>query len=220
MSSSPAVPEPGHLRASDADRERVADVLRQAAGDGRLTMDELDERLDAAYAAKTYAELEPITHDLPGTAGAAYVPAVSAAPAGGVRRYGGEAASNVGVAVLGGFSRRGNWLVPKRFTAFAFMSGIELDMRDANFVEQTVTIQVTAIMAAVEITVPEDAIVRVTGVGIMGAFDDATSAPETVGGPTITVSGLSFMGAVAVKRRPPKQPKRDKLNAKRTGEIE
>jgi Domain of unknown function (DUF1707) len=217
MSSSPAVPEPGHLRASDADRERVADVLRDAAGDGRLTMDELDERLDAVYAAKTYAELEPITHDLPGTAGTAYVPAVSA---GGVRRYGGEAASNVGIAVLGGFSRRGNWLVPKSFTTFAFMSGIELDMRDANFVEQAVTVHVTAIMGAVEITVPEDAIVRVTGVGIMGAFDDATSAPETVGGPTITVSGLSFMGAVAVKRRPPKQSKRDKLNAKRTGEIE
>ena len=66
MSSSPAVPDPRHLRASDADRERIANVLREAAGDGRLTMAELDERLDAVYAAKTYAELEPITHDLPG----------------------------------------------------------------------------------------------------------------------------------------------------------
>ncbi len=76
MSSSPAVPEPRNLRASDADRERVANVLREAAGDGRLTMDELDERLDAVYAAKTYAELEPITHDLP-DAGAAHAPAPS-----------------------------------------------------------------------------------------------------------------------------------------------
>ncbi|HTB56138.1 MAG TPA: DUF1707 domain-containing protein, partial [Trebonia sp.] len=59
MDSPPAVPDKGSLRASDADRERVAEVIRQAAGDGRLTMEELDERLDAVYAAKTYAELEP-----------------------------------------------------------------------------------------------------------------------------------------------------------------
>ena len=76
--STPAVPEPRNMRASDADRERVANVLREAAGDGRLTMDELDERLDAVYAAKTYAELEPITHDLP-DAGAAPVPVPSRA---------------------------------------------------------------------------------------------------------------------------------------------
>jgi hypothetical protein len=51
MSSPPAVPDRGNLRASDTDRERVAEVLREAAGDGRLTLEELDERLDAVYAA-------------------------------------------------------------------------------------------------------------------------------------------------------------------------
>ena len=51
MSSPPAVPDHGNLRASDADRERVAEVLRAAAGDGRLTLEELDERLDAVFAA-------------------------------------------------------------------------------------------------------------------------------------------------------------------------
>ena len=73
MSGPPAVPDRGNLRASDADRERVANTLREAAGDGRLTMEELDERLDAVYAAKTYAELEPITRDLP-AAGTAHAP--------------------------------------------------------------------------------------------------------------------------------------------------
>jgi Domain of unknown function (DUF1707) len=227
MSSSPAVPEPRNMRASDADRERVADVLREAAGDGRLTMDELDERLDAVFAAKTYAELEPITHDLPSTTGAAYVPASTApafapafAPAGGARRYGGEASSHIGVAILSGFSRRGNWLVPKKFTTFALMGGIELDLRDANFSEPTVTVYVTAIMSGVEITVPEDAIVRVRGIGIMGAFDDTTTEPATAGGPTITVSGVALMGAVAIRRRPPRKPKRDKLDASRVRELE
>jgi hypothetical protein len=63
----------GQLRASDADRELAAQTLRQAAVDGRLTMDELDQRLEAAYAAKTYAELEKLTEDLPATGVAAPV---------------------------------------------------------------------------------------------------------------------------------------------------
>ena len=53
------------LRVSDADRNKVADLLRDAAGEGRIDLDELEERLEATYAAKTYADLVPITHDLP-----------------------------------------------------------------------------------------------------------------------------------------------------------
>ena len=125
MSSPPAVPDRGNLRASDADRERVADILRQAAGDGRLTMEELDERLDSVYAAKTYAELEPVTKDLP-LAGTAHVPAPAPVPAGDVNRVGGEPSSHGAVAIMGGFSRKGTWVVPKDFTAVAIMGGGEI----------------------------------------------------------------------------------------------
>src|SRR5580693_8295117 len=65
MSQPPADADPASLRASDKDRESAAEVLREAAGEGRLSMAELDERLDAVYQAKTYAELEPILGDLP-----------------------------------------------------------------------------------------------------------------------------------------------------------
>ena len=171
MSSSPAVPDPQHLRASDADRERVAETLREAAGDGRLTMDELDERLDAVYAAKTYAELVPITQDLPDHSGAAYVPAPSRPAAGDVRQYGGEPTSHTAVAILGGFSRKGDWVVPKTFNAFMLLGGGEIDLRDARFAEREVSIHVVAILGGCEITVPEDATVNVNGVGIMGAFE-------------------------------------------------
>src|ERR1700728_3460100 len=115
MSGPPAVPDRGNLRASDADRERVAEVLRQAAGDGRLTMEELDERLDAVYAAKTYAELEPITRDLPQTPGGA-APPPARFRSGGRQRYGGEPTSHGAFAIMGGFSRRGDWVVPEEFT--------------------------------------------------------------------------------------------------------
>ena len=49
------------MRISDADRHQVAEILRQAAGEGRIDIDELDERLEATYAARTYADLVPIT---------------------------------------------------------------------------------------------------------------------------------------------------------------
>ncbi len=57
--------DPALLRVSDEDRHKVAEILRDAAGDGRIDLDELDERLEATYAAKTYADLVPITVDLP-----------------------------------------------------------------------------------------------------------------------------------------------------------
>ena len=222
MSSSPAVPDPQHLRASDADRERVAETLRQAAGDGRLTMDELDERLDAVYAAKTYAELVPVTQDLPDHAGAASVPAPSrAAASGDVRQYGGEATSHTAVAILGGFSRKGDWVVPKTFNAFMLLGGGELDLRDARFAEREVSIHVVAILGGCEITVPEDATVNVNGVGIMGAFEhSAQGMSGSSDGPVINISGVAFMGGVDVTRRPPKKSKRDKLEAKRHRELD
>ena len=221
MSSSPAVPDPQHLRASDADRERVAETLREAAGDGRLTMDELDERLDAVYAAKTYAELAPITRDLPDHSGAASVPAPSRAMPADVRQYGGEPTSHTAVAILGGFSRKGDWVVPKTFNAFMMLGGGEIDLRDARFSEREVSIHVVAILGGCEITVPEDATVNVNGVGIMGAFEhSAQGSGISAGGPVINVSGVAFMGGVDVTRKPPKKPERDKLEAKRRRDFE
>ena len=53
------------MRASDDDRERTVDVLRDAFGEGLLTLDEFDERTSAAYAARTWGELRTLTEDLP-----------------------------------------------------------------------------------------------------------------------------------------------------------
>ena len=65
MSDLPQPADRRQLRVSDADREQAAEVLRQAAGDGRITFDELDQRLEAAYAARTYGDLTEVTADLP-----------------------------------------------------------------------------------------------------------------------------------------------------------
>ena len=207
--------DPAHMRASDQDRERVAEILRDAAGEGRLDMGELDERLEAVYSAKTYAELEPITHDLPRAGSVRTSLPVPAAPA-SPDRYGGQPSSTSAVAILGGFSRRGSWVVPPAFTAVAFMGGGTIDMRDARFAERTVTIHTVAIMAGIEIIVPEDAQVDVTGFGFMGAYEHDAVGEGQPDGPIIRVNGLALMGGVEVKRKPPTSAaKLAKIEAKR-----
>lgn len=209
------LPEPlpvRELRASDADREKVAVVLREAAGEGRIGLDELDERLAAVYAARTYAELEPLTRDLP-TAHEPVVPPRAADP--GLDRFGGEPTSAGGFAVLGGFERKGRWVVPPVFRAFAMLGGGEIDLRQARFAERRVVIHAWALLGGIEIKVPEDAEVHVTGVGIMGGFDQGASGDGGPGGPVIVVKGLAFMGGVGVERRPPDDElKRRKLERK------
>jgi hypothetical protein len=68
-----------HLRAADADRMAVASVLGEHMAAGRLTVDEYEERLTRAYAAKTYGELDELTADLPSTSP---VPSVGTAATG------------------------------------------------------------------------------------------------------------------------------------------
>jgi hypothetical protein len=200
VSNLPEPAGPRHLRVSDADREQAAEVLRTAAGDGRLTMDELDERLTAAYAAKTYADLEAVTSDLPGPGVTASVVAASGNfPA---NRIGGAPQGAVAIAIMSGARRSGRWVVPGHFTCFALMGGIEIDLREARFSEREVTIQAFALMGGISITATDDIEIDVSGVGIMGGFDDRASGPGIPGAPRVKIVGLAVMGGVDVKRKP------------------
>lgn len=199
MSNLPEPADQRHLRVSDADREQAAEVLRQAAGDGRLTLDELDERLATAYAAKTYADLESVTTDLPGPG----VPAPAAQVSGSfpADRIGGTPGAPFAIAIMGGARRRGRWVIPRRYTCFALMGGIELDLREAQFSERDVTIQAFSLMGGVSVIAPEDIEIDVTGLGIMGGFDHEASGPGTPGAPRLKVIGFSLMGGVDVRRK-------------------
>jgi len=182
-------------------------------------MEELDERLDAVYAAKTYAELEPVTKDLP-AAGTAHAPVPAPAPAGDLNRVGGVPTSNNAVAVLGGATRKGEWVVPQYFNAVAVLGGVELDFREARFAERVVTIHAVAILGGIEITVPEDVTVHVSGVGIMGGFDDSASGEGPPGAPEIVINGVAILGGVEVKRKPLKKSRRERLESRRPSELE
>ncbi|MBW9214441.1 DUF1707 domain-containing protein [Mumia sp. zg.B53] len=188
------------MRVSDADREQVAEILRSAAGEGRIDTDELDERLEAAYDAKTVADLVPLTDDLPATPPYAQpVPARHVSPVTSV----GEPTHQRGVAIMSGFERSGDWLVPSELTVTAVMGGADIDVRRARFSAPEVVITVNAIMGGAQITVNPTTRVVVEGIGIMGGFsgprDDSEVAP---GAPTVRVRGFALWGGVGVVRRP------------------
>jgi Domain of unknown function (DUF1707) len=125
QSDLPATVAGEELRASHADRDQVVELLRVAAGDGRLSPEELDDRLERALTARTYAELAALTADLPATPGAAVVPpgagAVSATPKDLVRIH-----------VHGSSARRdGRWVVPKELDIKVRGGGVTLDFTEA-----------------------------------------------------------------------------------------
>jgi hypothetical protein len=184
----------------------VAEVLREAAGNGRITLDELDERLDRVYSAKTYAELEPVTRDLPEHA----PPGPGGGPPGGVPgrarafpagRVGGTPGHPFLLAVMGTSSRRGRWVVPRRHTSVAMMGHVHLDLRDAQFAGPQITIRALALMGRVRVTVPEGVEVEVSGLELLGTVRRNASGPGLPGGPRVRIVGLALMGEVYVRRK-------------------
>ena len=201
----PAPPAEADLRASDADRDRVADILREALAEGRLDAAEHSERLDRLYTAKTHGQLEPLIRDLPAgrsAAGPAPAPAARPYPA----DFGGENPNLVGI--LGGAERKGRWRVGSRITAVAIMGGVEIDLTEATFTSPELVIHCTAIMGGVSIRLPENVTLRGGGVvGIMGGSDiRAFESPEP-GAPSVRVDGIAFWGGVEAKAKRGKKVK-------------
>jgi len=148
------------LRASHADRDRVVELLRVAAGDGRLTAEELDERLEAALTARTYTELAVLTTDLP----AAPLPV-------GIARN--EAKQLVRIDCGSGTARRdGQWLVPQRMEVNVASGSVRLDLTKA--VVSSPTLQL-------DIDVHSGSLLLVTRPGIVVDTDDVAVRSGSAG---------------------------------------
>jgi hypothetical protein len=188
-------------RASDAEREAVVTRLRDAASEGRLTVEELAERIDAAYAARTQAELEPLTADLPAApASAASGPPVVGPGGGGGLASGGRSATILGI--LGGGDRKGRWRVPARTTVVNIMGGADLDLREAVLETAEVEITVWSLMGGSDITVPEGVHVELEGFALLGGNQLRLEGPPPgPGAPVVRVRAWSLMGGTDVKTR-------------------
>jgi hypothetical protein len=190
--------EPPELRVSDADREWVADRLRDAAGEGRLTMEELDERVERAYSATTGSELAVLTADLP----AASARADLAVPDSGrkARRW--------VVSILGGGDLRGRWRAGPKLKAVAIMGGGDIDLRDAELESSEITITAVAIMGGIDVIVPAGVDAELSGFALMGGNDCKVPSQDLPpGAPRVRVRAFSLMGGIDLRmgRRERKQ---------------
>jgi hypothetical protein len=188
----------GDLRASDDDRERQAEIIRQAASEGRLTLTELDERLGQVYAAKTYAELAIVTRDLPGGEIARHAPSSGGVVPGAVHE------------VHAFFSEqkiKGQWMAPRHLTVRAILGSVKLDFTEASM-PQEVVVDTQIVLGELQLIVPEDVAVELEpGTTILGERNSKVRTARTPGTPVIKIRGTVFLGEVQAKP-PPKSFKK------------
>lgn len=211
--------QPEHIRASDADRDQVAERLREALAEGRLSPVEHEERLDVLYKAKTIGELSPIISDLPGpgTSVPYGVANTSGGLDSGMEVLGSEARDLAGqskgsenlVAVFGGCERRGRWLVEPRTNVSVLCGGVELDLREAVLSQPEVTIQLAVIMGGVDITVPHGVRVINNTSAILGGTDlHGTDQVTDPNAPVVHLTGTCMLGGVDVKAKKAKKKRK------------
>jgi hypothetical protein len=188
----------GHLRASDTDRDQVAEVLNAAFAEGRLSRDEHDERLDCLVRAKTFDDLVGLTGDLVVVASPAPVtgqqPSAyaldSSPPSSGTDRM---------VAVFGATERKGRWRVRPHIEAYAVFGGFDLDMREAVFEAPVVEISGFWCFGGLDIKVPEGVEVRNEVMGVFGGSDVKNVGAAHPGAPVLVLKGLALFGGVSVR---------------------
>ncbi|MGZ0201369.1 DUF1707 SHOCT-like domain-containing protein [Streptomyces sp. RM1] len=192
-----AAPDVSALRASDADRDRVADILREALAEGRLTADEHAERVDGVLNAKTVGELEVFVRDLPAAHRHASGPApVPSRPTGEI-----PAESDNVVAVLSSAVRRGRWRPGRRLHAYAVFGSVEIDLSEAIFEYQQVVIKAVSVFGDVQVRVPENVTLRGSAGGVLGNFEVAALDSPQTDAPVVYIEGWAVLGNVEARPR-------------------
>ncbi|MGY5047337.1 DUF1707 SHOCT-like domain-containing protein [Streptomyces sp. 900105755] len=191
----PGPGSPPELRASHADRDRVVDVLRIAAGDGLLTADELDERLEAALSARTLSELATLTADLP---------PVSAA----FGALGAEVKDVVRIEQVhsGAIERTGRWVVPRRLELAVTYCAVTLDFTDAVITHDTLRIDVAMTGKTLTLITRPGILVDTDGLQLVHTKAKYRQPPASPGTPVtlrVELAGQKAHGRVVV--RPPRR---------------
>jgi hypothetical protein len=189
-------PESPGFRISDADRERAAKLLHQAMAEGRITLTELEERLDVVYAAKYEADLLPPLADLPGGAAVIAHPS-SSGPA--------AVPDDAPVVLKAGMStikRSGAWDVPRRLRVQSGMGSVVLDFCDTVIPHAVVDIEVDLGAGSAKLLVPDESTANVDGVvANMGTVKSSVPSAQRPGVPHFVVHGRAGMGSITVRRR-------------------
>ncbi|MGA4670263.1 DUF1707 SHOCT-like domain-containing protein [Propionibacteriaceae bacterium Y1923] len=188
----------GAMRASDADRRLVEEVLNTAFVDGRLTKDELDERLEQVGRSKTFDDLAPITADLlPGAPVAQYATPV-AHPGGPLVESSTQSHEVDSIsAVLGEHKRVSTWRMAPSTEVSAVLGEVVLDLNQAVLESPNPRLKVDLLLAEVNIFVP-------AGVSVVNQISPILAETNIKGladeNPqvTLTLTGTTVLGEVNV----------------------
>ena len=192
-------PERPAILASDAERDHSVGLLRQAVGEGRLTLEEFSQRVEVAQTARTDVELAALARDLP-AAPARDLPAASAA---GGPAVAGEAPQEHR-ALFSHLIRQGPWSLPARSSWRSWFGTIDLDLRQARLAESDTELRVHNVFGTVTVIVPEGVEVSVQGGGLFAS--QKIESPERAplpGGPRLTIDCSGPGGTLYVRARPP-----------------
>jgi class 3 adenylate cyclase len=174
-------------RVSDAERDRAAALMARYTGEGRLTLDEFTQRVEVVLAARTQAELDKVTKDLPVDAPRYESPTPK---------------SESIVAVFSGASRRGRWRTGRGLRATAVFGGVDIDLRNAEIDAPEVEIRAIAVFGGVDIVVPEGVMVNLSGFSLFGGKDlRMADTPVLPGSPVINVRAYPVFGGVSVRSK-------------------
>ncbi len=210
----PAANDPARtFRIGHRERDEAIDVLRQAAGDGRITVEELDERMEQVQAARYPADLDEVLADLttdlpshrfrrePPGLGPGFGPVVgrggAPSPLPHPDREDGWDRQHPLVcrATWEGLNRRGRWRVPPFIRCEPSASNIELNFLEVTTDLREIFIEVVAGMGSVTVVVPDDWGVDVDHLSkSWGSVKTVVNAIPTGENPTIFVSGSIGMG--------------------------
>jgi Domain of unknown function (DUF1707)/Cell wall-active antibiotics response 4TMS YvqF len=195
---------PARLRASDSDRDQAASVLNEALAEGRLTAEEHSGRLDSVYAAKTQADLVPLTEDLP----ARPYGSALAKPGGGTHP---AERSRPIIAIFGGAMRKGTWRAPLSSTVVTVFGGADIDLRYADLPAKEIQMNVVSVFGGVSLTVPPEMHVTDSGVAVFGGRDVTSETPESMrpDAPVLRLGGACVFGGISVKRKERKRKSLD-----------
>jgi class 3 adenylate cyclase len=212
----------GGARVSDAERQKVIELLRHHTGAGRLTLDEFAERVGDVYAALTRDELAQVVADLPegvrpevGPAAATATAPSSALSPSVIDRREATNRRRRFVAIMCASEARGPWHAPEKMTALAFWGGVTIDLRNALIESAVVEIRAWSIMGHVEVIVPPGIPVEMHGLVLMGGSTNRVRAEDPIpGAPLVRVLTRGLWGGVTI-RNPSRRRSRDRHGHRR-----
>jgi Domain of unknown function (DUF1707)/Cell wall-active antibiotics response 4TMS YvqF len=176
------------VRASDSEREAIVERLRAASAEGRLSLEELVGRTEAAYSAKTRGELAKVTVDLPEQEQGS--PPATRQPAHSQRM----------VSVFADVSRRGWWRAEGTVSPMTVFGDVELDLRQAAVPTGQVQISAVAPFGDIEVIVPDGVIVELSGFSLFGRKKvDVRRSSSVHAAPVVRVQGFTVFGSVLVR---------------------